>query len=151
MADQLVKAIFQNLVGASGTQSATTYDTLPDNDDTAVTCGDTADVFGAYAQITSTVGAADVWFAGAQLGALSVADDAKIGFATGGAGSEADFAVLPITRTDLSTVGLSYNQTVTLPMMIRIPSGTRLSAHGKSGAASTTVNVVAIVASSLVG
>lgn len=148
---QLIKGLFQNFIGSSGTQSGHTYDTFPDNDDTAVTAGDTVDIFGAYASIVTTVGSSDVWFYGAQLTALSAATDAKVAFATGASGSQSDFAVFPYTRTDLSTVGVNPGQIYIVPVMVRIAASARLWARSKAGSASATINVVALFGTGFIG
>ena len=64
MSDPLVKNMFLNLIGNPGAISGHTYDTLPDDDNLALT-GGAANVLGAYGQLAASVGAADVWLTGA--------------------------------------------------------------------------------------
>ena len=64
MADTLLRALFVNIISASGAVAAHSYDTLPDNDQTALTANASADTFGSFAALVTTVGAVDVWLCG---------------------------------------------------------------------------------------
>lgn len=150
MAEPILKALFQAFLSTSGGISVHTYDTLPDNDDIALTPG-AADVFGVYAELAATVGTADVWLTGGHLSALAAADDAKVAFATGLAAAEVDRITVPIARTDVTAAGATYGVVYTVPFPIRVTNGTRAAARAKAGAgAGSTVNAVVMFATGLV-
>lgn len=137
----LIKALYTNLVGQAGAVSGHTYDTLPDNDDTTVTPSTTADTFGNYAQIISTVGAAKVWITGVHA-TPSANTDYKAEIGTGLSGSETARVTVPFRGTTATFIGI--------PFPVGVPSGTRLASRAKQGAtAANTIDVVVLVATGL--
>lgn len=140
MSDILLKSLYLNLIGPPTGISAHTYDTLPDDDDIAIT-GGAANVYGTVVEIASTVGAADVHSVGIYISAPDTATDYKVDFQTGPA-TETTRAVVPYTRTDVSTVGAHYGVMTNYPFPIRVVSGTRISSRLKDGAGSSVLNVV---------
>ena len=157
MADVFIKALFTNLIGGGGAVSGHSYDTLPDDDDIALTTSTTDNALGAYAEVASTVGSADVWFYGCAISAISAALDGKFTFATGAASSESIFGVFPATRLDIGTAANTGNTggddtIITVPFPVRIPNGTRTSAAFKAGGTTGfTANVVTMHATGLAG
>ena len=147
MADTLLRALFINFIAASGAVAGHSYDTLPDNDDTAVTPSTTVDTFGNYAQVASTVGAADIWQCGVLI-SNSTVTDIKVGIGTGLSGAEA--AKITVPAMIISAAG--YASYVGLPFPIRVPSGTRLAARAKQGLTTApTLTVVVEFATGLSG
>jgi len=150
-----MKAVFRAfLTGAGGSVSGHSYDTLPDNDDITLTVHGTADTYGDWVEVVSTVGSSNVWFVGLHISAPTVATDYKVDVGTGASGSETRRATFPFARTDttavsdassLQTLGLYYS----LPFPIYIPNGTRLASREKVGATAGAVNVVTEIASGL--
>ena len=141
MADILLKSLYLNIIGPPAGISPVTYDTFPDNDDITVT-GGVADAEGASVQIVATVGAADVHSVGLYVSNPTVATDYKVTFQTGLAAAEVNRAVVPYTRTDISTAGVHYGVMSNYPYPIRVNSGIRLGALCKDGAGSSVVDVV---------
>ena len=152
MADTFLKALFNNFISSSGAIASHGYDTLPDNDDITITAATTADTYGDWSEIASSIGASDLWLCGYHLGAVSEAQDGKADFGTGASGSETRKLTVPLTRVDVDASGHQYGVMFTLPFAIRIPSGTRISGRYKTGTTdATTANVVALLADSLSG
>jgi hypothetical protein len=144
MADTLVKALFTNFISSSGAVASHSYDTLPDNDQTALTANASADTFGSYAALATTVGSADVWLCGALIADGSVDIDSKVELATGASGSETAKIVMPHNGTT--------DGTWSFPYPLRVPSGTRLAGRVKTGDTTAATNdVVAFYATGLSG
>ena len=138
-----IAALFVAFLRGSAAVSAHSYDTLPDNDDIAVTCAAAADTLVTYAEIASTVGAVDVWVYGLHLSTPSVATDFKITVATGAAGSETAKITVPFMRTDTTAAGVHLGSIYNVPFPIYVQNGTRLAAAGKSGTTvADTINIV---------
>ena len=144
MADTLVRALFTNFITSSGAVSAHSYDTLPDNDQTALTANASADTFGAFSAIVTTVGAVDVWLCGVFCTDGSADTDAKVDIATGAAASETSKAVVPYNGQ--AEVNWAF------PYPLRVPSGTRVAGRVKTGnTLASTVDVVVLHAIALSG
>ena len=151
MADAMLRALFTNLIGGGGAVSSHSYDTLPDNDDVQAETSASDDALGAYAELASTVGSADVWSYGIHITDISAAMDAKFSLATGAGGSESIFATIPCTRIDLGTAAthIEPNTDWTWPYPVRIPNGTRLATAFKAGG--TTQFTAQVVAAHITG
>ena len=144
MADTLVKALFTNFISSSGAVASHSYDTLPDNDQTALTANASADTFGSYAALATTVGSADVWLCGALNTDGSVDTDGKVELATGASGSETAKIVMPHNGT--AEVNWAF------PFPLRVPSGTRLAGRIKTGDTTAgTIDSIAFYATGLSG
>lgn len=115
MADTIERAIYNNLVGSQGLS----YVVLPSGAIATVVTAAAAWVYGAYGQIAAST-AADYQVAGLTIeaGTITVGEQGELALATGGAGNEVDFAVLPISAG-----------TVWLPKPVKVAAATRLAAR----------------------
>ena len=144
MADSLLRALFTNFITSSGAVSAHSYDTMPDNDQTALTANASADTFGSWAAIVTTVGSVDVWLCGVLCDDGSADTDAKVDIGTGPIGTATSKAVVPYN----GQAEVNWN----FPYPIRVPSGTAVEGRVKTGnTLASTVDVVVFHAIALSG
>ena len=113
------------------------YGTLPDGAAAVVLTGGAAWVYGVWAQIVATVGAADVLLAAVYGENLSAATDYDVDIGSGAGAAEVHLAAVPIF-TGVSGV---------LPFPILIAAGTRLAGRTRSlaGGADTIAVKVGVI------
>ena len=157
MADVMIRALFQNIIGSGGAVSSHSYDTFPTDDSITVTTSTTTNSLAGttWGILVASVGSADVWSYGMHIWDLSATPmDGKFLLATGAATAEATFASFPVTRLDLGTAGtlIEPSSNWTVPFPVRIPSGTRLGSNFRAvGTVALTAETVGMHIAGLAG
>ena len=127
------RALYNSLVN-SGNVS---YATLPDGAAAIALTAAAAWVFGAWAQIVATVGAAAVWLCGIGMAAPSApASEYDVDIGQGAGAAEVSIAELPY-----------FDGMLWLPHMVRVVAATRLAGRTRSSSgAADTIAVKVVVA-----
>lgn len=146
---QEIKGIYKAFItGSGGGVSAHTYDTFPDNDDITNSTHGTADTYGDYTAIVTTVGASPVWTCGIYCSNPTIETDFKVDISSGASGSETRRITVPYARTDKTSpsndVATVINEGVYygLPFPIKFPATSQLWSRVKAGATAGAVDVV---------
>ena len=157
MADVMIRALFQNIIGSGGAVSSHSYDTFPTDDSITVTTSTTTNSLAGttWGILVASVGSADVWSYGMHIWDLSATPmDGKFLLATGAATAEATFASFPVTRLDLGTAAtlIEPSSNWTIPFPVRIPNGTRLGSNFRAvGTVALTAETVGMHIAGLAG